>query len=228
MDLPNTNNKLRPLMSTAYLPPLEYMAFLAGFSEAVIEVHETFPKQTWRNRCRILTASGPLDLSIPVNRPAGNRTMTKDVQISSHENWQAKHWRSITTAYGKAPFFLFYKEVFAPFFSERWEGALWQFNKKLMELLLRELNMDICLSETESYVAQPHAFNDLRSVISPKAPKPAKSLAAEMPPYYQVFSDKHGFVANLSILDLVFHLGPESGDYLTGIRQRWQDQPNEG
>ncbi len=224
----HADRKSTPLMSTAYLPPLDYMGCLASASKAIIELHETYPKQTWRNRCRILTANGPLDLSIPVHRPSGSLTRTKDVLISSHDDWQVRHWRAIFTAYGNAPFFLFYKELIAPFFSERLEGPLWIFNKRLMALLLRELNLDVCLTETASYVKQPHGLHDLRSVFSPKSPAGADFLATTMPPYYQVFSDKHGFVPNLSILDLLFHLGPESGGYLAKLLKPFQDYPKEG
>ncbi len=96
------------LLTTAYFPPVGYMAEVLRADTVVIEVHETYPKQTCRNHCVIQGPNGRQTLSIPVTRINGNHTKTRDILISTHEPWQKTHWRSIQTAYNNSPFFLYY------------------------------------------------------------------------------------------------------------------------
>ncbi|MDL2254890.1 WbqC family protein, partial [Bacteroidales bacterium OttesenSCG-928-J16] len=94
---------------TAYMPPVSYFALLARRDVLEVETRETFPKQSWRNRCSIATAQGVLDLTIPVVKPYGNRTQTKDVLIDARQKWQNNHWRAIESAYNKSPYFFYFQ-----------------------------------------------------------------------------------------------------------------------
>ena len=200
-------------LPTAYLPPLEYMLHLVRAETAWIELFETWPKQTWRNRCSILTANGLLDLVVPVSKPLGNSTMTKDVVISDHEPWHKRHWRAISAAYKNAPYFLYYGDLLEPFYAAPPAGKIWLFNKQLLERLLNETGIKTTLRETAVYKKEV-ACPDLREDMTPKLHRRRHPIATQWPPYYQVFSDKHGFQSNLSILDLLFHLGPDTKAYL--------------
>ncbi|TVR42596.1 MAG: hypothetical protein EA394_03075 [Bacteroidia bacterium] len=201
------------LIPTAYLPPLEYMVAMLAHSKAEVDLHETYPKQTWRNRCRILTANGVLDLTIPVTRPMGNHTRTLAVMTSSHEPWQQKHWRAISSAYRKAPYFIFYEDLIAPYYLNSSQWFLWEFNHQLLHAIAGELNMDLDWAYTDTYKKQALDYIDLRNRISPKN-RDDEPLIDHWPIYYQTFSEKYGFIPNLSIIDLLFHMGPDAPAYL--------------
>ncbi len=203
-----------PLLSTAYLPPLSYVMMLFYAETAFVEIHETYQRQTWRNRCRILTGNGLLNLTVPVIKPGGNHTRTKEVLISQHEHWQAKHWRAIKSAYGKAPFFLFYRDMLEPFYKKRYSGSLHAFNNSLLEQLLAETGISCQLCTTDAYDKYPVHLTDLRSGITPKKDVIDELLLSNWPRYCQVFSERYGFTGNLSIIDLLFNVGPESGNYI--------------
>ncbi len=209
------------LVSTAYLPPIDYMAVLTRFRDVVIEQHETYPKQSWRNRCRIVTASGVQDLSIPVSRPRGRYSKTGEVMIKPSGPWRGKHWRAIRSAYGKAPYFAYYEDLFAPLFLEKHsatgEVPLITFNEHLLTAVFRCLGVPVRLSKTASFSKNPVSLHDLRDRFSPKASRQHPATFSGWPGYHQVFSDRLGFIPNASVIDLIFHLGPDSLHYLKGI-----------
>ncbi len=216
------------LLPTAYLPSLTYMVVLISSHKAHIELQETYPKQTWRNRCRINTANGTLDLIVPVNKPQGNHTKTRNVKTSNHEKWQAMHWRAMNSAYGKTPYFMFYKDLLAPFYVNTYSGLLWQFNWDLLETIGKELGMQIPLCTTKVYEKNPRGMTDFRNAIVPKNTGSNHTLVCHWPAYYQVFSERSGFVADLSIIDLLFHIGPDSVQYLEEACQHLVGYPMEG
>jgi len=197
------------LLSTAYLPPVHYFAIVAGVKEVLIEKFETYPKQTYRNRCEIYSANGRIPLIVPVHRPDGNHTMTKDVLLSMHENWQILHWRAIKTAYANSPFFLYYQDELEPFFNEK-ANKLLDFNTQLMKVILDLIGIKVKISYTSDFILDRPEVLDYRWKITPKKIFDEFDLVE----YYQSFSEKHGFIPNLSIIDLLFNLGPETAEYL--------------
>ncbi len=202
------------LLSTAYLPPIEYFALIAA-NKFVVEKFETYSKQTYRNRCVILSESGALNLSVPVNKPNGNHTKTGDVLIMNTGKWYFRHWQAICSAYRSSPFFLYYSDELAPFF---YGGFTHLFNlnlqliNKLSELLELPIKIKISTLYNKKHI---EGIIDLRTRISPKF----HPVFDNFPPYTQVFSDRHPFIANLSIIDLLFNLGPESKHYIREIQK---------
>ncbi len=197
--------KTSVLISTAYLPPVHYFAIMAKADEVLIEQYETYPRQTYRNRCEIYSANGKIPLIIPVHKPGGNHTMTKDVLVSNHEKWQLLHWRAIKTAYANSPFFLYYKDQLKYFFAEK-VNSLIEFNLGLTQEILDLIGLKVKISYTCEFVMKPEHALDYRWNITPK--KPFNEFPAKE--YYQSFNEKHGFIPNLSIIDLLFNLGPEA------------------
>ncbi|MFB6319796.1 WbqC family protein [Saccharicrinis sp. FJH54] len=192
------------ILSTAYLGPVQYYTKFLNH-RVVIEKFETYLKQTYRNRCVIMTGNGPENLTIPVIRPFGNHTLVKDVQLDNSRKWQLQHWRALIAAYNNTPFFEFYADDFAPFYEHKYTYLL-DFNEELNRIVLENTGLDAPYSFSESY--QDLLKNDFRDSIHPK-----KSIEdPEFRPieYHQVFGEKYGFVQNLSIVDLLFNCGPEA------------------
>lgn len=190
------------------------MALLLSSRHIYIEAHETYSKQSWRNRCTVATANGLQNLVVPVNKIYGNHTFTKDVKISYTENWQQLHWRTLTAAYNKSPYFEHYSPLLKPYFNQYTEN-LFELNLSLLKLVLKLLQIDKPISITTVYEKKPSDKRDYRSQFNPKAKPPAQIE----PPYYQVFADRIGFQPNLSILDLLFCEGPLSLSYLKKLSQ---------
>jgi hypothetical protein len=190
---------------TAYLPPVAYMSESLRDDEIVIEAYETYTKQTCRNHCTICGPNGRQTLSIPVIKVNGNRTLTRDVRISYYQDWQKIHWRSIETAYNNAPFFLYYRDHFNPLFLRTFDFLL-DFNQRVLEAVLLSLKVNKSIGFTDSYDKE---INRERadSLIS-------KKPGTVNPEYRQVFNERHGFISNLSIIDAIFNLGPETAVYL--------------
>ncbi|MFZ4547110.1 MAG: WbqC family protein [Bacteroidales bacterium] len=205
------------LLSTAYFPPVSWMATALNFDDVIIEIHETYPKQTYRNRCKIATSAGALNLTIPVNRINGNHTKTYEIQIDYSQNWQLLHWRTIVTAYSKSPYFLFYRDYFEPLFSLK-NDTLLEFNARVLTATIKALqSIDLQICNTIKYRVGDD-FLDLRNEFHPKD-KTNKSLTFELPRYIQTFEENHGFIPDLSILDLIFNLGPQALPYLQKVEK---------
>jgi len=200
------------LLPVAYLPPVSWMAFAVHSESIVLEIHETYPKQTYRNRCNIATSSGILSLTVPVKRVNGNHTKTCDIQIDNSKNWQQLHWRSILTAYNKTPYFLFYRDVFEPIFFRKYE-QLTDLNRDLLNIIFKVMKISpIEVAYTNEYIIYPD-FYDLRNGIHPKT-KSHQGIVLTLPRYMQAFEENHGFIPDLSIIDLLFNLGPDALRYL--------------
>jgi hypothetical protein len=195
-----------PLLPTAYLAPISYYAILLQDPNCRIELHEHFIKQSIRNRCDIYGANGKLRLSIPKQRKGSSKTIIENLKISYRNNWQKQHWNAIESAYNSSPFFEYYKDELKPFFEEK-EEYLVNFNSKLQNAILSMLQQENIIKNTNEYLHKGDFF-DLRNYTW-KLKNQEK--------YDQVFMEKQGFIPNLSILDLLFNLGPESIDYLHNI-----------
>jgi succinate dehydrogenase flavin-adding protein (antitoxin of CptAB toxin-antitoxin module) len=174
----------------------------------VIEVWETYHKQTYRNRCRVMTANGVESLSVPVIKVNGNHTMTKDVIISYKEHWQQIHRRCLESAYKASPYFDHYYDYLKPILETRFERLI-DLNDAALKTILKLLKANKDLVHTEDYAHE--AEHDLREAFSPKN----ELEAIVLPEYYQVFSAKFPFAPDLSILDLLFNEGPNSTSYLS-------------
>lgn len=199
------------LLSTAYFPSISYMARFLQEDAPVVEVWETYRKQTYRNRCRVMTANGVESLSVPVVKVNGNHTMTKDVAISTVEPWQHIHNCCLESAYKASPYFDHYYDYLRPIFEGHFDRLI-DLNDAAMKAILKMLKTKKEIVHTTNYVRE--AENDLREAFSPK-----KAVeASRFPTYYQVFSEKFPFAADLSVLDLIFNLGPEARDYLLACR----------
>jgi len=199
------------LLSTAYLPPIEYFVQIDQSDEIYIEQFENYHKQTFRNRCHIASANGLLSLSIPVIKTDGNHTLIKNIAISNVEPWQKIHWRAIESAYNKSPFFLYYEDELRPFYVNRFENLL-EFNMKLTEKLLHLIGIEKKINLTTGFIHQPENMTDCRF-----REKPKPESCTNYKPYIQVFSSKFKFFPNLSIIDLLFCEGPDAADYLNSL-----------
>ncbi len=204
------------VLSTAYLPNIQYFRALTQNGGAEIEQWESFPKQSFRNRCVILTEGGPMSLSIPVVK-ANSKQLTKDVRISYTENWQPKHWHAITSAYNSSPYFEYFKSDFEVFYKQKFE-YLCDYNARLTSLVLDILGIKASIRHTDEYRKTEEIAasgkTDLRDLIHPKVEQTDGIAYYTQKPYPQVFDCKIDFEPNMSIIDLVFNIGEEARWYL--------------
>ena len=199
------------LLSTTYFGPVQWYQKLYRADEVQIERWESFQKQTYRNRCLIATTQGTQALTVPVERD--NSQLIKDIRISDHGNWRHLHWNALQSAYGESPFFDYYQDDIRPFFEKHWE-YLFDFNEEIRQKMCELIDIRPQVSYTDEFrVNGLQLIDDYRSVINPKHPVYDPDFTQK--PYYQVYQQKHGFLPNLSILDLLFNMGPESIFFLT-------------
>ena len=207
------------LLSSTYFGPVQWYQKLHRYDRCLIEQHDNFVKQTYRNRCVIPTTNGLQALSIPVSCPEGNqlsKTSMQDIRISDHGNWRHIHWHALSSAYGESPFFMYYEDDLRPFFEQKWTFLL-DFNMAITEKMIELLDIQPKISLTTRFQPiETRAENtqldglvdDFRDVIRPKHPGSDAAFTAR--PYYQVYQQKHGFQPNMSILDLLFNEGNEA------------------
>jgi len=203
------------LFSTAYFAPVQYYWHWHRCQQPIVEACEHYMKQTWRNRCVIGTANGPMTLSLPVEGNLG-KSGIRDVRLSDHGNWQHLHWNSIGSAYNSSPFFEFYADDLKPFFEKKF-GFLFDFNEEIREKMCELLEIRACSQKTTTYLPEGEIHDglvDFRNILHPKKKLELVDPLFKPEPYYQVFDRKFGFQPNLSILDLLFNMGPESILYL--------------
>ncbi|MBO6201568.1 MAG: WbqC family protein [Chryseobacterium sp.] len=202
------NNKI--LLPIFYLPPISWFSvFLDSENEITFEQFENFPKQTYRNRAVIYGANGKLPLIIPIKH-TGKREL-KDIEISVVEDWQKLHWKSIKTAYQSTPYFEYYEDKLKTIYEGKVDSLL-DFNLKALKVILNILKTEKEYILTEEYFKNPESEN-YREKFSAKSE--SEAVFSE---YYQSFSDKHGFLKDLSILDLICNIGPESLTYIKNIK----------
>ncbi|MGF7141140.1 WbqC family protein [Roseimarinus sediminis] len=196
------------LLTSAYLGPLNYYGKMLMADQVLIEQYDSYHKQTWRNRCRIMAANGPLDLSVPVVKKSGQKMLMKEVEIDYSTRWQANHWRSLLAAYASSPFFEFYEDDFRPFYEKKWSFLI-DFNQEINACVCNLLELPVPLGLSDSFVVPEERPGDFRFNISPKSSHEADPLFQPVE-YYQIFDEKYGFVPNMSIVDLLFNTGPEA------------------
>lgn len=196
-------------LSTAYLGPIQQYTKMVRYPEVRIETAENYIKQTYRNRCVIAAANGPLALSVPIVKPDTLKCLTKDIRISDHGHWRHLHWNALVSAYNMSPFFEYYADDFAPFYEKKYTFLL-DFNEELRRMICELLDLHPHIVYTERY--EPEVANDFREAIRPKHEGDDPDFHPR--PYYQVFRERFGFLPNLSIVDLLFNMGPESELYL--------------
>lgn len=201
------------LLSSTYFGPIQWYQKLYRHKCCYIEKYDHFIKQTYRNRCQIATTQGVQTLSIPVEKFDTPKCLMRDVRISDHANWRHVHWNALVSAYGESPFFEFYEDDIRPFFNKKWT-FLYDFNFEIMQKMCELLDIEPNVRATTEYlkIGEGHGDEsevvDFREAIHPKRPQPDCSFQPQ--PYYQVYVEKHGFLPNLSIIDLLMNLGNEA------------------
>lgn len=180
------------VLHTTYLGPVGwYAALLSG--EAEISDGECYRRQTERNRCNIATANGVQQLTVPVTLPSrqSSHCMIRDVRISDHGNWQRQHWQALQSAYGMSPFFDYFADDLHPFYEKKWEW-LFDYNNEITSTVLQLFGVDSTVEVTDSAAVHP-----------------CSEFSGKVGEYYQTFKRRHGFLDNLSIIDLLCNEGPE-------------------
>jgi len=216
----NSTNSI--LIELHYLPSVQYFSKLFHYEKVVLEGHENYSKGTYRNRCHIAAANGVQRLSIPLKKGKNRQQNIREVEISYDEHWQSEHWHSIKSAYGNSPYFEFYVDELQPFFKQK-ETFLWDWNMGLLQKMVELLQVDCALELSEKYVTTKEVEEsptaslrqlDLRNSIQPKISRHKEDPNFEPARYGQVFMEKHGFLGNLSTLDLLFCVGPGGSEVL--------------
>ncbi len=201
------------LLSTAYLGTIQYYSKLLGYNNIIIENQENFTKQSYRNRCDIYGANGKLSLTIPVKKGRTVKTPINELEIDYTEEWQKNHWRSIESAYRHSPFFEYYADDIRPFYKSEIK-YLTQFNNGIQKAILDTMEVYPDIQYTEEYHKKITNSDDFRDTIHPKKRMQKPDDYYSVIKYYQVFAAKFGFIENLSILDLLFNMGPETEEIL--------------
>ncbi|MBQ9203994.1 MAG: WbqC family protein [Prevotella sp.] len=245
------------LLQTTYFGPVQWYQKLNRYDRVLIEQHDSYQKQTYRNRCVIATANGVQALTVPVEHPSVTHRpspITKDLRISDHNQWRRVHWNALQSAYSESPFFEYYADDIRPFFEKRYEFLI-DFNEAIRQTICELIDLHPHVEYTTAFLPPatapcppatapfppattpfppatapfplattpcPPATTpdgspsglpaDYRSAIHAKHPQPDADFEPKR--YWQVFQHKHGFLPNLSILDLLFCMGPESVFYL--------------
>lgn len=197
-------------LSSAYLAPVEYYTKLFAYDKVCVEQYDNYVKQTYRNRCVIAAADGPLALTIPTEKGEGPKCLMKDIRISDHGNWRHMHWNALVAGYRNSPFFEYYADDFCVFYEKKYP-FLWDFNRELCDLVCNLIDIHPRMEATTEYRTEfASGEADFREIIHPKQDYKVVDIDFNPKPYYQVFKEKHGFLPNLSIADLLFNMGPES------------------
>lgn len=199
------------LIELHYLPSIAWFAATHRFDGIVLEKHEHFVKQSYRNRCRIVTAQGVRELSVPLTEKHGN-TLITDIKIDHTQKWLNNHWRTIESAYNNAPFFEYYADALHNTLFKK-QTFLYDLNLELLTICRGWLKLQTPVTETMAYEKNPAtAVADLRNLVNAKKPDDCEKYFRPTP-YTQVFG--HTFAENMSIIDLIFCEGPNARQVIT-------------
>ena len=205
----------KAVIHPGYFFPIDLFAIYVNAEEILLENHDNYQKQTYRNRQYIYGANGKLLLNIPINNKdrRKGKEKYKEVKIENYYSWQRTHWRSLKSAYLSSPFFEFYQDDFIELYQKKFDFLI-DFNHACREVLNSCLQIEKKENFTKEFLNayEDHTF-DARNLIKAK-----RKSALKLPVYDQVFQEKHGFISNLSVLDLLFNKGPESLSYLESIQ----------
>jgi len=218
------------LLQTTYFGPVQWYQKLARYDYCLVEQYDSYQKQTYRNRCVIATANGLQALTVPVehhsqlfkvadrNTEFGNALSSqfvKDLRISDHNQWRRVHWNALQSAYSESPFFEYYADDIRPFFEQKYEFLI-DLNEAIRQKICELIDIQPHVEHTKEYLSttncQLSTIYDFREVIHAKHPLTDADFQPR--PYWQVFQHRYGFLSNLSILDLLFCMGPEAIFYL--------------
>ena len=208
------------LLQTTYFGPVQWYQKLKRYDHCVIEQYDSYQKQTYRNRCVIATANGLQALTVPVDHSplTIDHVQCKDLRISDHNQWRRVHWNALQSAYSESPFFEYYADDIRPFFERKYEFLI-DFNEAIRQKMCELLDIDTSVSYSSGFRVQDSGFRvqgsgfmDFREVIHAKHPQDDPEFQPRS--YWQVFQHRYGFQPNLSILDLLFCMGPEAVFYL--------------
>ena len=195
------------LIYPTYFPNIAHLWAVINADSIHLEVSDNYQKQSYRNRTEIYGANGKLALTVPVSYTQKNRQLYKDVKIANEEQWQLLHLKSLQSAYSMSPFFEFYIDDLMPLFEKQFDYIL-DFNLTCFEILTNSLQLNTQPIQTTAFEKEPIDKIDYRNLV--KRNSEVKTLEH----YTQVFTEKHGFIPNLSILDLLFNEGPNTELYL--------------
>ncbi len=208
------------LLQTTCFGPVQWYQKLYRYDRTLIEQYDSYQKQTYRNRYIIATANGLQALTVPVEQQTDGREV-KNLRISDHNQWRRVHWNALHSAYSESPFFEYYADDIRPFYEHRIDRLI-DFNEEVRQTICRLLDISPAVAYTSSYqptvdstaegTAGCDTLDDFRSIIHAKHPLPDADFQPRR--YWQVFEQRHGFQPNLSILDLLFCMGPEAVNYL--------------
>ena len=215
------------LLQTTYFGPVQWYQKLKRYDHCVIEQYDSYQKQTYRNRCVIATANGLQALTVPVDHSplTIDHVQCKDLRISDHNQWRRVHWNALQSAYSESPFFEYYADDIRPFFEQKYEFLI-DFNEAIRQKMCELLDIETSVSYSSGFMVQGSGFMvqgsgfrdhgsgfmDFREVIHAKHPQDDPEFQPRS--YWQVFQHRYGFQPNLSILDLLFCMGPEAVFYL--------------
>jgi hypothetical protein len=215
------------LLQTTYFGPVQWYQKLKRYDHCVIEQYDSYQKQTYRNRCVIATANGLQALTVPVDHSplTIDHVQCKDLRISDHNQWRRVHWNALQSAYSESPFFEYYADDIRPFFEQKYEFLI-DFNEAIRQKMCELLDIETSVSyssgfrvqgsgfmvQGSGFMVQGSGFKDFREVIHAKHPQDDPEFQPRS--YWQVFQHRYGFQPNLSILDLLFCMGPEAVFYL--------------
>jgi len=196
------------IVHPTYFPNVAHFAAMLQADEVTLEMDDNYQKQTYRNRTYIYAANGKLQLSIPIIYSQKVRQKYRDIKIYNDENWQLNHWKSLESAYRTSPFFEYYEDDLKPLFTEE-ANFLLDYNLKCFEVICDCLQLELPITKTEAYQKTIAYKTDYRNLVNSR-----KEKAFTFDSYTQVFGEKHGFIANLSILDVLFNEGTNALQYL--------------
>ncbi len=202
------------LIHPGYCIPVIHYACIVQAEHVIFEALDNYQKQSYRTRTKIATASGVLQLTIPIKHsrnPEGHQ-LYFNVRLENKFHWQRDHWRSLKVAYQTSPFFEYYEDTLEPLYANTYDKLI-DFNLAFHEIIMECLQLDKEITYTEEYFRKPkEPIIDLRTLITSK-----KEPDYELPKYHQLFHDKHGYLPNISILDLLFNEGPNALIYLENV-----------